>query len=931
MQTYPRLLSDEPATEDGMGGPHQRIACAIANLIYSSEGGKSLRLEGSWGSGKSTIVRMLIDGFEKTRHTVGLTRKASDVAIFQYDAWVHSGDPLRRAFIESLLQTVNERGWLSAETPQGSYDYWKLEVDRLARKRKVVTKNTKVSFSRPAKLMLSVGLAAAGISPFLIEAVKKALKESSIAGWVEVIGCVGIAAFAFMLTHLIGDRALNTWIKRGADEETTEIFESPDPTSVDFQDAFASLMATTLIEGRELVIVVDNLDRITDDEIKSIWSLLRSFLENTTFRQKGWFKRLWVMVPMAGLSRHVRDGVADMATEGATDEREIVLDKVFQVTFRLPPPMLASWKDYMATCLVQAFGPDEANSFAHIQRLYEIRITQPISITPRRIVTFVNDLVAMKIEWSNRAGLPELAAYVLFRNQLGPNHEAPDLVKNVLGAKRVDGIFPMLHLHAESPEDAAYLTLRPRIELALQTADATALAALMEESASAPYVLDRFVLHDLKLFGSQQAAILSAVQALTPFFRAQVPGGGSDLLRTTGLVHLRTVLLDIFSQIDRFNLRDKQAHLGLQAFLDVLDDKLEGAILVIRMLQNLGQPQGPGMMDLLDDMGQDDWYDCILSVASLPAVADTLEAAYFKNYFVGPVSESQARALVTMDGQIRLPIRLQVSAEQWPAFSLRAERSNHQRAAQYFVCREGEDALIYRIANSFISAELKEDYLYLMYTPEAWQPGSKYFPRVLSEYATKLSVASAVDVAALEDTLRSLIAIRPDEAREALRAHLPFDVTVRLVGSAMFGALTKPFPFLLLLQLWVHGGKASAAREEQLLTLQQLDAAIISGSSARPDLAAACAKILVETKMYGALASIHQGWGPVRFLRDILHSMAMNESFKEWLAYEYRSALPQLEFIQQVGLPGELYPEFIQAVNVPVLEDGDAEEEIVAP
>ncbi|MFZ0542132.1 MAG: P-loop NTPase fold protein [Candidatus Sulfotelmatobacter sp.] len=84
------LLSDVPTTRD-LFGPHERVASAIADLITSEAVGKSVAVTGPWGSGKSSVLRMVRERLAKT----------ADVFIF--DAWAHEGDPLRRTFLERLV------------------------------------------------------------------------------------------------------------------------------------------------------------------------------------------------------------------------------------------------------------------------------------------------------------------------------------------------------------------------------------------------------------------------------------------------------------------------------------------------------------------------------------------------------------------------------------------------------------------------------------------------------------------------------------------------------------------------------------------------------------------------------------------------------------------------------------------------------------
>ncbi|MBL4613316.1 MAG: hypothetical protein JKY27_00355, partial [Magnetovibrio sp.] len=96
------ILHDQPEANDAFG-PHGSIATTLANLIKSpqpvSEEGQNdgyfIALEGKWGSGKSSIIQMLKGQ---------LDQETSPVIIF--DAWAHSGDHLRRVFLEVLIQQL---------------------------------------------------------------------------------------------------------------------------------------------------------------------------------------------------------------------------------------------------------------------------------------------------------------------------------------------------------------------------------------------------------------------------------------------------------------------------------------------------------------------------------------------------------------------------------------------------------------------------------------------------------------------------------------------------------------------------------------------------------------------------------------------------------------------------------------------------------
>lgn len=87
---------DADAFEDNT---HERVATSLLSLIESEEKGISIGLEGTWGSGKSTVISIL---------RKKLKEKNCSIPLFQFDAWAHEGDPLRRIFLESLVDFLQE-------------------------------------------------------------------------------------------------------------------------------------------------------------------------------------------------------------------------------------------------------------------------------------------------------------------------------------------------------------------------------------------------------------------------------------------------------------------------------------------------------------------------------------------------------------------------------------------------------------------------------------------------------------------------------------------------------------------------------------------------------------------------------------------------------------------------------------------------------
>ena len=107
-----RLLPDTPADTDSFGS-HERVARSIAEVVQTESGGKAIGLEGGWGSGKSTIVKLISWKLSQ--------KKESSHKIAVFDMWSHQGDPLRRTFLENLVTHVRGFRWVNKEKMGPAY------------------------------------------------------------------------------------------------------------------------------------------------------------------------------------------------------------------------------------------------------------------------------------------------------------------------------------------------------------------------------------------------------------------------------------------------------------------------------------------------------------------------------------------------------------------------------------------------------------------------------------------------------------------------------------------------------------------------------------------------------------------------------------------------------------------------------------------
>ncbi|MBB6030055.1 P-loop NTPase fold protein [Oceanithermus desulfurans] len=410
-----QLLEDNPSQEDTLGGGHARTAQALADLVLSTTGGKAVALFGNWGSGKSTVVRL----FQKE------VEENPDTKVFVFDAWAHEGDPLRRSFLERLKSFLETSGWIKGKALEEINN----QIDELTGRKEESQSRTDTVVTYEGKwigasLALGVPLGAALLSsqPVFLAPT-----------WFAALSLVAIFSPVLVATYF-GFRSRprkRTWefpslVSQNIHTTRTSTVRSPEPTSVEFEARFKDMLDRALTGDRRLVIVVDNLDRLPNEQARSVWATMRTFFE---VRDKPWSHRLWVIVPAdPSAVPHLWLGGGDDAIQEASegnpgrDVAEVFVSKFFQARFYVPPPVLSDWKPFFFDMLGKAFPSHDEEDFYPIYRVYrDLVLKQDRPPTPRSLKQFVNLIGSQHRTWQDEIPLPLQALYVALREELAKN------------------------------------------------------------------------------------------------------------------------------------------------------------------------------------------------------------------------------------------------------------------------------------------------------------------------------------------------------------------------------------------------------------------------------------------------------------------------------------------------------------------------------
>ena len=421
-----KLLADTPAETDAFGS-HERVARSIAEVVQTESGGKAIGLEGGWGAGKSTIVKLISQKLSQAREG-GPTRLQSSTCgltkTILFDApSSKASSPACKALVGSTRKSGTRR------------------IAELARRRREDTTRIVPSLTRTG-VGFAFTLLAIPMGSALIGAGLSLLGSKDASGTLgAVLLPVGIIIALAPAIYYSGFRIWRI-LHRGwrseedgglselpalvtgqaSTESRTLVTQTPDPTSVEFESIFRDLLDEALQPGnRKLLIVVDNLDRVEPSDALSIWSTLQTFLGHTDYQRPDWIDRLWVLIPYDhNAILRLWDGSGNNSTKPANSSLATsFLDKTFQLRFRVPPLLLSNWREFLQQALQQALPNHQEADFHGVYRAFAANGGLEASApTPRGLKTFVNQIGALHREWQDEFPLSHLACYVPGLSQL---------------------------------------------------------------------------------------------------------------------------------------------------------------------------------------------------------------------------------------------------------------------------------------------------------------------------------------------------------------------------------------------------------------------------------------------------------------------------------------------------------------------------------
>lgn len=436
-------------TDELQNKPHESVAKSLYSLLTTHDEIKHpvIGLEGSWGSGKSRVINIL-------QHIANEGNAQTRYVFHTYDIWSAQEDLTRRSFLDSVLA--------KAKSTPGHFNTAQIIIDYERLNATVTRRSTK---TYPLVRLFYATALLIPISVFVVKALEHIIgyRDDASMTYDQLAALLSVFFFiisivlfviafydeyksiskdgdaykddkrCFPISRLALSRILYLYKAKDIEKEDLETVIKDEPSISRFQDYF-NHVKEALNDNTRLVIVFDNMDRLSDPQkLMSTWSLLHTF-----FAEGDNEGRIWALVPFA--RQQLATLMKTQNNKYDAHYAEEFINKTFFTTFRIPEPILDSWKHFLNEKLDAAFNPNLPPEEKNLVALIFSRSMAGRTIRPRDIITYVNRLVTLYSQhYFEEIPVRFLALFAQFESQFAEH--ATKTILEFTGFESMTGLF----------------------------------------------------------------------------------------------------------------------------------------------------------------------------------------------------------------------------------------------------------------------------------------------------------------------------------------------------------------------------------------------------------------------------------------------------------------------------------------------------------
>ncbi|WGO97767.1 P-loop NTPase fold protein [Saccharophagus degradans] len=469
------LLREESVKTDTLEEKsHEKVAKQIFDLISQNEHGLTIGLEGPWGTGKTTVANILEGMFN------------NNTIVINFDAWAHKGDPLRRIFLENLLTRLRDKYEI---------DTSELEKNILGNKKEITIVNNQYPSFFSKCLAFSMLLIPVGSAILSSVDFKTITLSPGEINWLALSGItLTLSPAIWTVLYSFCNSSNKLQFMQGDITEThiQKITEENESNSIEFEQHFTSVLSDVFKQQenvRNAVIIIDNLDRLDAESIKSIWATLQAYFQHDNTICSEEMEKVWFILPYD--KKATKQLLSSISNNENSDS---FLEKTIQVSIDVPSPVFSSWTKYLSQISEQALTGSfwDDNTRGEIcevfQRYHSNVDTSP---TPRYMRRYINQIGINTLRWGSEVSLESIAITSIAKLKLSteeiisglrlatlPNNFSPlgnktDIIPEMAGM-----------LYGVSPKKGLQLLLKEAVKEAVNAGNKQTVTELLDNHSS---------------------------------------------------------------------------------------------------------------------------------------------------------------------------------------------------------------------------------------------------------------------------------------------------------------------------------------------------------------------------------------------------------------------------------------------------------------
>ena len=366
-----KLYDETPAQQDLFDGQnHSNLADKISSILLIKDI-NTIGLDGCLGSGKSTVLTLIKQNLKDD----------PKITFIDFDVELYHHGSTKKALINILYDGMKPKVKDYILGAFGDYKNFALG-NKFSYEKHQKSSMSAWTFSFIFTSLLSLQ----SFRFFLLDFSKLLNTEaySKLALTVEsllLLSPLAILSLFFLFRDKNNSINFSDIIKKNSLDTITEtVLISKEVGALELKSALNGFIKC--VDDHTFILIIDNLDRVSKEKVKEIWSDIELITHNSNSKLK-------IIIPYS--AEHLSKSLSDKDNNG--EEGMEFLSKRLPVTFRVPPIISTGWRSAFDYFWKETFSSNYINQSKEISQLIETWLPANYKqVTPRFLKRLINDI-----------------------------------------------------------------------------------------------------------------------------------------------------------------------------------------------------------------------------------------------------------------------------------------------------------------------------------------------------------------------------------------------------------------------------------------------------------------------------------------------------------------------------------------------------------